>query len=405
MFPRKEPDVLKQGAKPHGHVARVVAVSGGRGAVGKSVVAANLSWALAQTGRRVAVIDLDFESPSQHALLGIPYGRPGLATLLDEREPVHAALSETRHPNLRLVVGASSGVPPSAVPKLIERARGLQVDVVVLDVGVAAGWDASSLFELGDQRIAVATPQGSSVQDTYALFNAAVLRVVRAHLARTQQLGLFESPRAKDLEKIAALLDRVRARDPALAEEITESLERFGAFLVGVEVQESTQVGVFQALAKMASDYLGITVPLLGWLRVNARLPDLGGLKAAVSAGNSDEARAFRRMAEALAEAHPPLPLPSEDVALELEPEEVDPTPRRKSHITPPPIPVPRAPEPKGSKAVAPSGPIKPRVHVPPPRKGRPREPKSWSAGSEKTESGKRRKKTLPGMPPARIVK
>ena len=405
MFPREEPDVLKQGANPPEHVARVVAVSGGRGAAGKSVVAANLSWALAQSGRRVAVIDLDAESPSQHTLLGVPGNRPGLAALLDEREPAHAALSETRHPNLRVVVGAAGGVPLSAVARLIERARRLPVDVVVLDVGVAAGWDASGLFELGDQRIAVATPQGSSVQDTYALFNAAVLRVVRAHLVRTQQLGLFESPRAKENEKIAALLERVRGRDPALAEEIGESLERFGAFLVGTEVQESTQVGVFQALAKTASDYLGITVPLLGWLRVNARLPDLGGLKGGALVSNTDEARAFRRMAEALAEAEPKLPLPAEDVALELDPEESEPAPRRKSHITPPPIPMPRMPEPKPSKAAVASGPIKPRVHVPAPRKGRPREPKSWNASSDKGEAGKRRKKTLPGMPPARIVK
>jgi MinD-like ATPase involved in chromosome partitioning or flagellar assembly len=377
----------------------VVAVSGGRGAAGKSVVAANLAWSLAQAGRTVAVVDLDPEAPSQHVLLGATGGRPGLTALLDDREPPEAALSETRHPNLRLVIGATGGVPLSATSRLQTRLRELAVDVVVLDVGVAGDWAASASFELGDQRIAVATPQGSSIHDAYGLFKAAVVRDVRARLERASQLGRYEAEHGfNDGDKIGELLERVRGRDPALAEEIEDALHEFGGYVVGTEVQDATQLGVFQTLAKMAQDYLGIALPLLSWLRVNARLPELGAVRGGL-ASSSDEARAFRTMADAIVESLPALP--SEDVPIEVDMGDESEVPVRRPHATPPPIPLPlprpaprATPEPKPAPA-----PIKPRVHVPQ-RRTRTPEPKSPSEGG-----GSRRKKTLPGMPPVRVIK
>jgi len=53
------------------HVRRIVAVSSGKGGVGKSVTATTLALILAQRGFRVGLLDLDFTSPSTHLILGI----------------------------------------------------------------------------------------------------------------------------------------------------------------------------------------------------------------------------------------------------------------------------------------------------------------------------------------------
>lgn len=52
-------------------VERIVAVSSGKGGVGKSLTASVLSLALIERGRRVGLLDLDFTSPSTHVILGI----------------------------------------------------------------------------------------------------------------------------------------------------------------------------------------------------------------------------------------------------------------------------------------------------------------------------------------------
>lgn len=53
------------------HVKRILAVSGGKGGVGKSLVASTLALILARKNYRVGLFDVDFTSPSTHAILGI----------------------------------------------------------------------------------------------------------------------------------------------------------------------------------------------------------------------------------------------------------------------------------------------------------------------------------------------
>ncbi|HII85661.1 TPA: ATP-binding protein, partial [Candidatus Bathyarchaeota archaeon] len=53
-----------------GGIGRIIAVSSGKGGVGKSFVATTVALALARKGYRVGLFDLDFTSPSTHIILG-----------------------------------------------------------------------------------------------------------------------------------------------------------------------------------------------------------------------------------------------------------------------------------------------------------------------------------------------
>lgn len=51
-------------------IRRIIAVTGGKGGIGKSSVAVALALALADAGRRVGLLDLDLWGPSCHVILG-----------------------------------------------------------------------------------------------------------------------------------------------------------------------------------------------------------------------------------------------------------------------------------------------------------------------------------------------
>ncbi|MFX1352159.1 MAG: P-loop NTPase [Promethearchaeota archaeon] len=53
------------------NVKRMIAVTGGKGGIGKSMVSSNLALVLANSGYRVGLFDMDFYGPSDHIILGI----------------------------------------------------------------------------------------------------------------------------------------------------------------------------------------------------------------------------------------------------------------------------------------------------------------------------------------------
>jgi ATP-binding protein involved in chromosome partitioning len=57
-------------------IGRIIAVSSGKGGVGKSLVATTLALALSRRGCKVGLFDLDFTSPSTHLILGVKDAQP-----------------------------------------------------------------------------------------------------------------------------------------------------------------------------------------------------------------------------------------------------------------------------------------------------------------------------------------
>jgi len=57
-------------------ITKIIAISSGKGGVGKSLVASTLALTLAKTGYKVGLLDLDFTSPSTHLISGIKGVKP-----------------------------------------------------------------------------------------------------------------------------------------------------------------------------------------------------------------------------------------------------------------------------------------------------------------------------------------
>lgn len=70
--PKPEPEPDLQGVK------HVVAISSGKGGVGKSTVAANIAVAFAKSGAKVGLIDADIYGPSIPKMLGVEGDRPSV---------------------------------------------------------------------------------------------------------------------------------------------------------------------------------------------------------------------------------------------------------------------------------------------------------------------------------------
>ena len=251
----------------------IVTVGGGKGGVGKSIVALNLAAVLAQDGHRVVIADMDLGAANQHLLLGQPHPAVGLGDLLDKSvKEAKNCLTETQVPNLWLLAG-TSGVLGSAniahaqKTLLLRKLRALEADVIVVDVGAGVGYNALDFFDLGIRKLLVTTPQVTALHDAYAFLKSAILRLLRHSVEEAIDAALLEpATLSTSSEKVVQILARLRETRPALADKVFTQLEHFGACIVGNQVFKDAHAGVFGAVAHTMRDYLGVTVPVLGWL-------------------------------------------------------------------------------------------------------------------------------------------
>ncbi len=318
--------------KPNHAGARVISVGGGKGGVGKSLVATNLAVAIAQTGRDVVLCDLDLGAANLHLMMGALHPKAGIAALLSPDATLEDTLTPTKIPRLQLLAGAGGTVGAANIThgqklRIIRKLKSLKTDVVVVDVGAGVGYNALDFFELGQQRIIVATPQVTSMHDAYAFLKGAVLRTLKHHAgAKTEAWMLDPAMASKDGEKVKDLLLRVREQDPNFGAKIERILKHFGAFLVGNQVETPGQVGVFQAVARMVEDFLGISLPILGWIPSHSRLSESVNERtpfmARTERADSREARAFRAVVEALLAGDM---APEEELLVELVEEDAKP--------------------------------------------------------------------------------
>jgi flagellar biosynthesis protein FlhG len=160
--------------KPRVKPVRVIAVSGGKGGVGKTSVSVNLAVALADAGRQVMLLDADLGLANVDVLLGLS-PRFTLADVIEGRCTLEDTLLEGPHG--LAVVPASSGKRSMAelsAPEqvgLIRAFSELDRDIDVMVVDTAAGIHDSVLTfaQAAQDVILVVCNEPASITDAYAL--------------------------------------------------------------------------------------------------------------------------------------------------------------------------------------------------------------------------------------------
>jgi flagellar biosynthesis protein FlhG len=153
---------------------RVIAVSGGKGGVGKTTVAINLATALTRAGQRVMLLDGDLGLANVDVLLGLA-PRYTLAHVLSGERTLDEIIVET--PSGLRVAPAASGVArmanlgPAEHLGLVRAFSGLasQLDTLIVDTSAGIADGVLRFSQAAQHVLLVLRDEPASITDAYAL--------------------------------------------------------------------------------------------------------------------------------------------------------------------------------------------------------------------------------------------
>lgn len=153
---------------------RVLAVSSGKGGVGKTNVSVNLGIALAQEGKEVMLMDADFGLANVDVMLGL-HPTYNLSHVISGERSLEEVI--VPGPSGLRVVPASSGVKKMAELDIAQHAGVIrafselshQLDVLIIDTAAGISESVVSYARAAQEVVMVVCDEPASITDAYAL--------------------------------------------------------------------------------------------------------------------------------------------------------------------------------------------------------------------------------------------
>ena len=263
----------RSGAPPSGRT--IVAIGGGKGGSGKTMLAAALGAGLARRGLGVVLVDCDLGGANLHTLLGLEHPGATLSDFVLHRvEDLGALVTPTRTEGLGLISGARNAFR-MANPlyqqkvRLARAIRRLDADLVVLDLGAGTHFNVVDFFLLAEAGVLVVVPEATSVENAYGFLKAAFMRYLRSVGGVEGLKEMVQAAvRSRDERPVspAELVQALSDMDPATGEKVRRHIAGFRPLLVVNQVREASERRLGEGMVAAVRRVFGVELGHLGTL-------------------------------------------------------------------------------------------------------------------------------------------
>lgn len=166
--------VLQKTAKKEKRPTRIIAVTSGKGGVGKSNFALNFALSLVQQNKKVLIFDVDLGFANVDVLLGRS-NKESIASMIEKDLSIWDIIEEG--PNGLLFISGGSGfndlfsLNEEKMKKFFSELSTIQgfVDYIILDTGAGLSYENLRFILAADDVILVTTPEPTSITDAYSI--------------------------------------------------------------------------------------------------------------------------------------------------------------------------------------------------------------------------------------------
>ena len=255
----------------------IIAVSSGKGGVGKSIISANLAISLALSKRKVVLVDASFGTSNQHAIFGIK--SPSL-TLNDfvsrNKGSLWEILIDTEIENLKLISSAGdshilANMPAPLKKNLIKNIQTLNFDYVILDLGPSINFNTIDFFLSADSSIVITTPEITSVTNTYSYIRNIIYKNLENTFKENEKIidliNLAKDPQNNEhIKTIKDLRDNIESFDKTALTAFDMALREFQPLLILNMIKDSADINVGNDMVSLINKNLNVKIDYLGYL-------------------------------------------------------------------------------------------------------------------------------------------
>lgn len=250
---------------------KILTIGGGKGGVGKSVIAANLAVALALDSNRVIIVDADLGAANLHAILGIRLLSFGLKDFIFNNYPLKDILVNTDVNNLRLISGAGdmpgiSNIPYRIKQKLINQLKTLQTDYIIIDLAPGVNYNNIDLFNTADAGILITTTDVTSIMAIYTYIKMALHRRLLNTFKNNTRVKKTIETSFLNLRDISELKDKVSKIDDKYMEMINDAINIFYPKIIVNRIRNSKYSDTGESIVTLINKRLGVKIRNLGYV-------------------------------------------------------------------------------------------------------------------------------------------
>ena len=263
----------------------IIAVGGGKGGIGKSIVCTNLAIGMALSGQKVILMDTDFGASNLHALLGINNPAHGFQDFFNEEiSNKQSLLIDTGISNLKFVSGAgdnpgSANIDSEKINTIISFVQNLEASTIFLDLGPGINYNVIDFFNISTQNVTITTPEMTSIMKTFSFLRSALFRKISLAFKDNpdiQKLVDHSNPENADIETYTTSLLREKFKEafPDHLEELNTIVKDFTPGLVVNRVRSKKDLLTGDNLIKLLKKFLEVEATYLGYIIESDRVRD-----------------------------------------------------------------------------------------------------------------------------------
>ena len=164
------------------HNTRIIAVTSGKGGVGKTNIAVNMAIAYAQLGKKVILIDGDLGMANVNVLLNV-VPKYNLLQVINKQKTMKEIILETEF-GIKFIAGANgfSKIANLTVEELEYFANQFSslgnADIIIIDTGAGIANNVLQFVAAADEVYVVTTPEPTAITDAYGIIKIITTEII-----------------------------------------------------------------------------------------------------------------------------------------------------------------------------------------------------------------------------------